>query len=280
MDEMKRSGAFALVGPGRAGATIALALRRRGWVALAVAGRSPERESTVQAASLLDAAIVPVEHVGRDAQLVVVATPDDVIRDAALALAPSLLPDALVVHLSGARGLGEFAALAARRPDVRVGVMHPLQSLPSPELGVARLQGSWCAVAGAPEVTELAVSLGMRPFSVADPHRATYHAAATVASNHLVALLGQVERIAEASGVPFEAFLPLVRATLDNVAALGPAGALTGPVARGDVGTVLQHLDAIPVEERAAYRALADAARGLLGGDNSALRSLLEEAPA
>ncbi len=70
-----------------------------------------------------------------------------------------------------------------------------------------------------------------------------------------MALLGQVERLAGDADVPLVAFEPLVRATLDHVFALGPAAALTGPVARGDVETVGRHLDAIPAEERRAYRA-------------------------
>jgi predicted short-subunit dehydrogenase-like oxidoreductase (DUF2520 family) len=86
-----------------------------------------------------------------------------------------------------------------------------------------------------------------------------------VASNHLVALLGQVERLAADAGVPFDAFLPLVRATLDNVDELGPARALTGPVARGDRGTIARHLDALDEDEVDAYLALAREAARLAG---------------
>ena len=82
------------------------------------------------------------------------------------------------------------------RPDVRVGAMHPLQTFPSASIGVERLRGAWAAVAGDPQTSELATALGMRPFELPDSERAQYHAAAVVASNHLVALLGQVERLA------------------------------------------------------------------------------------
>ncbi len=104
-----------------------------------------------------------------------------------------------------------------------------------------------------------------RWFSVADADRATYHAAAAVASNHLVALLGQAARLAEGIGVPPEAYLDLARATLDNVASLGPSAALTGPAARCDWETVARHLAAIAEDERPAYRALAAAAARLAG---------------
>ena len=107
--------------------------------------------------------------------------------------------------------------------------------------------------------------LGGKAFEVADAHRAAYHAAAVVASNHLVALLGQAERIGATAGVPLAAFLDLVRSTVDNVAELGPAAALTGPASRGDEATIQRHLEAIEPAERAAYETLAQEARRLAG---------------
>jgi predicted short-subunit dehydrogenase-like oxidoreductase (DUF2520 family) len=101
-------------------------------------------------------------------------------------------------------------------------------------------------------------------FEVEDENRAAYHAAASIAANHLVALMGQVQRVGFAAGVPFEAYLDLARAALDDVADLGPVAALTGPVARGDEATVRRHLKALPPAERKAYRAMADAARTLV----------------
>ncbi|MBA2326613.1 MAG: DUF2520 domain-containing protein [Actinobacteria bacterium] len=269
-------GRLAIVGPGRAGTALSLALVARGWTVTAVAGRSPEAESTRRVAVALDARPVPASDAGRDADLVIVATPDTAIAGAAAGLAPSLREGALVLHLSGARTLHEFDDLLLARPEVAVGSLHPLQSLPSGEVGRARLPGSWCAIDGPDSVERIALTLGMRPFRVDAADRMRYHATACVASNHLVALLGQVERLAADAGVPFEAFLPLVRATLDNVDDLGTAGALTGPVARGDAATVAAHLDVLPAEERAAYRALAEAALRLAGReDHAELQSLL-----
>ena len=268
--------AFALVGPGRAGTTLAVALAARGWTPIAVAGRAPDSPSVLEAADLLDAPACDISVAAADADLVIIATPDAAIGDTACALAPSLRAGALVIHLSGACTLDELHKLRVARPDVELGSLHPLQSLPSAQIGVGRLPGSWCAVDGPPGVELLAVSLGMRPFRVRDADRVTYHAAATVASNHLVALLGQAARLADAAGVPPDALLPLVRATLDNVEALGPRAALTGPVARGDIDTVQRHLDALSDDEQAAYRALAEQARRLSGRDDPALRLALE----
>ena len=269
MDATSPSRAFALVGPGRAGTAVALALAGRGWRPVAVAGQSLDAPSTRAVAARLGAPAVEVADAGREADVVIVATPDAAIAAAAVTLAPALWAGALVVHLSGASTLHELDGVLLARPDVEVGSLHPLQSLPSADVGRDRLAGSWCAVDGSPRVEKLARTLGMRPFRVDAADRVRYHAAACVASNHLVALLGQVERLAAYAGVPFEAFLPLVRGTVENVDELGPNAALTGPVARGDHETVAHHLDALPEEERETYRALVLEAERLAAHDKA-----------
>lgn len=276
MEDVK-PGTIALIGPGRAGITITLALVARGWEVVAVAGRAPDAPSTLAAAACLDAPASLVSEAGHAASLVVVATPDAAIEGAARGAAASLEPGALVVHLAGSRGLEVFDPLRAARPDVRLGALHPLQSFPSVTAGLDRLPGTWAAIAGDPEVETLAHVLELRPFALADPERARYHATAVVASNHLVALLGQVERMARACGVPFEAFAPLARASLDNAFRLGPSAALTGPVARGDLSTVERHLAQMDAGERDAYRALAREAARLVDRRHSALERLLDD---
>jgi predicted short-subunit dehydrogenase-like oxidoreductase (DUF2520 family) len=164
----------------------------------------------------------------------------------------------VVAHMAGSLGLDVLAGHA------KTGSLHPLVPLPNAELGARRLTShAWFAVAGDPLVTEAVVALGGHPLTVDDDHRVAYHAAAVVASNHLVALLAQSERIAASAGLPLEAYLDLVRATVDNVAALGPRDALTGPAARGDEVTIARHLRALPDDERALYEALSEACRRL-----------------
>jgi predicted short-subunit dehydrogenase-like oxidoreductase (DUF2520 family) len=282
--------AFALVGPGRAGTAVALALAARGWRPVAVAGRALDTSSTRTVAARLAAPAVEVADAGRDADVVIIATPDAAIANAATTLTPALRPGALVIHLSGASTLHELDGVLLARPDVEVGSLHPLQSLPSADVGRRRLAGSWCAVDGSPTVEKIALTLGMRPFRLdaadrggggfadrrrkagacdGDKMRVRYHAAACVASNHLVALLGQVERLAAHAGVPFEALLPLVRGTVENIDELGPAAALTGPVARGDHDTLARHVDSLPADERETYQALVREARRLAGQSES-----------
>jgi len=232
---------FRIVGPGRAGESLGRALARAGWARHGDLRRGDDPAGAC-----------------RGVDLVVLATPDAAIAEVAAAVEPD--PTTVVAHLAGSLGLDVLAT------HPRPAALHPLVSLPSPDLGATRLAaGAWFAVAGDPLVQRAADDLGGRWFEVADVDRATYHAAAAVASNHLVALLGQVERLASGIGVPPEAYLDLARASLDNVAALGPAAALTGPVARGDWATVARHLDALPADERPAYLALAEAAARLAG---------------
>jgi predicted short-subunit dehydrogenase-like oxidoreductase (DUF2520 family) len=99
------------------------------------------------------------------------------------------------------------------------------------------------------------IALQGQPIVVADDRRATYHAAACMAANHLVGLLGQVQRVAESAGLPLEAFLPLARGALDDVALLGPADALTGPASRGDLVTVERHRAVLDRAELPGYDA-------------------------
>jgi predicted short-subunit dehydrogenase-like oxidoreductase (DUF2520 family) len=163
----------------------------------------------------------------------------------------------VVAHLAGSLGLDVLA------PHQRRAAIHPLRSIPTPDTD---LSGAWFAVAGDPIAERVVADLDGHVVVVADDHRDSYHAAACIASNHLVALLGQVERVAAAAGVPLAAYLDLVRQTVGNVVVLGPAGALTGPVRRGDEATVARHLAALDPAERPAYEALAAAARTLMAG--------------
>jgi predicted short-subunit dehydrogenase-like oxidoreductase (DUF2520 family) len=110
-------------------------------------------------------------------------------------------------------------------------------------------------------IESVIAALGGQSFVVHDDHRVAYHAAAAIASNHVVALLGSAERVAASAGVPLEAYLELVRATIDNIEDLGVVDALTGPVARGDWETVARHREAIDPSELALYDALVEAAR-------------------
>lgn len=232
-----------VIGDGRAGGSLAGALRSLGWRVDGPLGRDFDPES-----------------VAANTKALVLAVPDSEVSAVASRIRPG---DAVLMHMAGSLGLD------ALRPHHGVASVHPLVALSDPESGAGALRGAWFATAGDNATSktaadEMVVALDGRSVTVADEDRVAYHAAAAIASNHLVALLGQVERIAAEIGVPVEAYLDLARGALDNVAARGVAAALTGPVARGDWATVAAHLDAIPDGERPAYATLADAARRLV----------------
>lgn len=229
-----------IIGPGRAGTSLQRALVRAHWPVEPLVGREDEVASAAE-----------------DVDLVVIATPDAAIAEVAAAIDPC--PGAVVAHLSGSLGLAPLAGHGRRA------VLHPLVALPDPERGADRLVGAWFGLSseGDSLVEEVVDELHGRIVRVAEADWPRYHAAAVIASNHVVALLGQVERVATSIHAPLEAYLDLARGALADVAALGPAAALTGPVRRGDLATVDRHLAALPPDERPAYRALAQEAARL-----------------
>jgi predicted short-subunit dehydrogenase-like oxidoreductase (DUF2520 family) len=229
-----------IVGPGRAGGSLAGALAAVGWDVTLV-GRDGDiaRSST-------------------DADLVVLAVPDAAVADVAATVEVDGV--AVIAHLAGSLGLAPLSG------HVRKAVLHPLVSLPDPEIGAARLRsGAWFGLAfeGDQLAAEVVAELGGRAITVHEGDWVRYHAAAAIASNHLVGLLGQVERLAGSIGVPLGAYLDLAGGSLANVVERGPAAALTGPVARGDWSTVERHLASLPEDEQAAYRAGVDLCRRL-----------------
>lgn len=256
----------AVVGAGRVGTALGVLLREAGHILTAVAGRDATR---ARAESFLPGVrVVGAREAARDAELVVVAVPDDAVAEVVAELAAGCRPGSWVLHCSGALGLEVLDA--ARRVGARRLAVHPLQTFPDVRRALEDLPGCAAAITADDEegyaVGEaIAHDLGARPFRLPDEARPLYHAAAVLASNDLVALSGLAAGAFEVAGVPDvrSAMLPLQRATVDNVGRLGPAAALTGPVVRGDVGTVdrnLAALDARLPEAVAAYVVLARAA--------------------
>ena len=172
----------------------------------------------------------------RDVDAVLLCVPDDQIAAAAAGIAPG----PLVGHCSGATGLDVLAPHEAFS-------LHPLMTVTAHGADFA---GAGAAIAGSTPralavARTLAGALGLDAAQVADADRATYHAAASIASNFLVTLEGMAERLAAQAGLSRAQLVPLVRATVENWAALGARDALTGPVARGDEGTVARQRDAV-----------------------------------
>lgn len=238
-----------VVGPGRAGLALGIAARAAGHSIVTVVART--RESARHGAALLEAEARGVGDGLAAADLVIVAVRDGAIAEVAAGLATAPLGSGAAVHLSGLASVSELEALAVG--GTAVGSFHPLQTLPSPEAGAAALRGAWVGITAADPtlgdtLRHLAVSLGAHPFHLAEQQKATYHAAAAAAANFPLAALVMAHDLFDAAGVPFEAAQPLVEAVVANAFAMGPRSALTGPVARGDVATVREQLDAVAAE--------------------------------
>jgi predicted short-subunit dehydrogenase-like oxidoreductase (DUF2520 family) len=225
---------------------------------------------------LVEAHFYPYEraHEGaRRAQLVVLGVPDDLIAEvcAQLAERQAFQPGRHVVHLSGSVGLDALSSAQALGAEVLS--LHPLQSFPDVEEGIARLPGSSIAVTAASDAgfaygESLARDAGGVPFRIADEVKPLYHAAAVFCSNYLVVVEGMAEHLFRLAGMkePLPSFQPLARTAFESTFAKGPEAALTGPAARGDAGTIARNLAALAErvpEAVPAYVTLARVAASL-----------------
>src|SRR2546426_5018539 len=255
--------AVGIIGPGRAGLGLGLALARAGYVARLYGRRKqaiPDPlELTVGAA---DAPPPPAWLA--QAGAVIFAVRADATRPLAEALARggAVRSEHVVLHLSGAPGQEALGPLVPS--PAALGALHPLQTIAEPERAPERLRGAWAAVEGRRRGVQaaegLAQELGMRRFRIASRAKAIYHAGAVFASNSLVVVEAVAQRLLRHAGLSdaeaWQALRPLVEGTLENLTRQEPAAALTGPAARGDEETIRRHLDVLTRDDAALYRAL------------------------
>ncbi|HEV2132134.1 MAG TPA: Rossmann-like and DUF2520 domain-containing protein [Longimicrobiaceae bacterium] len=289
-----------IVGPGRMGLALGGLLHQaRAVASLTYLGRRPAppphalfEGDSPPARYLPD--LLALASLHPDPTGVLLAVPDAAVEEVAARLAESELPPGIpVLHLSGTLELEVLAPLA--RVGYSVGVLHPLAAVADPVEGAQRLRGAWFGIEG----EGAALALAERIVHAAEGHalrlqpsmRPLYHAAAVFASNYLVALLGVAERLMARAGVSQAearaALTQLAAGALAGVAERGPAAALTGPIARGDAGTVRLHLARLSGDERLLYSVLAGETLSLAresreGGVDPALahiEELLEEKP-
>ena len=250
-----------VIGTGRVGSVLGAALARAGHRVVAASGLSDA--SLARAARLLPGVpLLPADEVAGRAGLLLLAVPDDALAPlvAGLAATGAVAVGALVVHVSGRHGLAVLEP-ATRRGALPL-ALHPVLPFTGTEVDLARLSGASFGVT-TPDVLRpvgeaLVLEMGGEPVWVAEQLRPLWHAALSHGANHLVTLVASAADLLRAAGAqdPAAVLAPLLGAALDGALRGGDA-TLTGPVSRGDAGTVAAHRAALPDDARPAYAALA-----------------------
>ncbi len=236
-----------IIGAGRAGSVLGRSLHDAGYSVVAVASRSAS-SARLLAESIPGADEKPnPQAVANVADLVLLSVPDDAIVDVCKSV--RWREDQTAIHCSGAGSLDLLSH--ASQCGAEAGTFHPLQTFAEVQPGIANLPGSTFAIEASSDrlrgtLAQMARDLGGRPLVLAPGDKILYHASAVMLSNYFVALADAASSLwsqfgsDQAESLP--ALLPLARGTVANLASAGLPGALTGPIARGDIGTVLDHL--------------------------------------
>lgn len=251
-----------VIGSGRVGAVLGAALRRVGHHLIGVTARTDL--SRVRAEALLPGVpIRPMDEIAVDCDLLLLTVSDDALPGVVAQVAESVHAGQYVAHTAGRYGIGvlEPVAQAGAIPLA----LHPAMTFTGTSLDLGRLEDCPFAVTAPeqalPVAESLVIEMGGDPIVVDEESRLVYHAALAHGANHLVTLVAETRELLGLAGVaePERLVAPLLRAALDNALREGDA-ALTGPIARGDAGTLAEHLEdlgEVAPEIAETYRALA-----------------------
>ena len=281
-----------IVGAGAVGTALGVALSRADWPVAAVASRDEARRERFR--SLVPGArgFAEANALLDEVELIVLAVPDDVIPGLAGSL--HMYSGQAMIHTSGA--LGAEVLEPAMAAGTQVGAFHPLVAFADTERAVAAFRGATIAVEGDEELAallaDMAEAIGATAVRLLPGTKAAYHAAAVLAAGGFVALLDAIAELGKVAGLDeagsLRVYGGLIEQTLGNAKALGISRALTGPMTRGDVGTLRRHLaalashapDALPLYLAAAEREIAIAeTRGSIGPDVAESMRLVLAAP-
>ena len=260
--------ALSIIGPGRVGIAIGVLAARAGYPVVALGGR--HRERTIQEARRIGEYVraCGIMEAAKCANLVFITVTDDAIEPVCSEIADqnAFNQNSIVVHCSGA--LSSDILFSARDScQCSVASMHPLQTFPTVDAACERLQGIYCFCEGdkegLPVIESLAKRIGLIPVRICSSSKVLYHAAAVFACNYLVALMDAAIENANLAKIyhtiAWSEFAPLVVSTIENISEIGPAQALTGPIARGDDGTIGEHIKKLELAEpslASMYRAM------------------------
>jgi predicted short-subunit dehydrogenase-like oxidoreductase (DUF2520 family) len=238
-----------IVGAGAVGTALGVALTRAGWPIHAVASRDAGRRERFRSLVEVTRVFADPEPILDEVELIILAVPDDVVGPLAASL--RMYGGQAMIHTSGA--LGAEVLMPAMAAGTQIGAFHPLVAFADTERAVQALHGATIAIEGddqlAAMLADMAEAIGASPVRLAPGSKAAYHAAAVLAAGGVIALLDAIAELGRVAGLDEAGSLaiygPLIEGTLGNARALGIRAALTGPMTRGDVGTLESHLTAL-----------------------------------
>jgi predicted short-subunit dehydrogenase-like oxidoreductase (DUF2520 family) len=238
-----------IIGAGAVGTALGVALTRGGWPVHAVASRDSGRRERFRSLVEVGRVFADPEPILDEVELIILAVPDDVV--APLAASLRMYSGQAMIHTSGA--LGAEVLEPAMAAGTQIGAFHPLVAFADTERAVQALHSATVAIEGddqlAAMLADMAEAIGARPVRLAPGSKAAYHAAAVLAAGGFVALLDAIAELGRVAGLDEAGSLaiygPLIEGTLGNARALGIRAALTGPMTRGDLGTLRAHLETV-----------------------------------
>lgn len=241
---------IAIIGAGKVGSALAIVLQNAGHLIVGVASRTQSAAEILAVRVGAVSAGIEIKQAVRQAEVILITTPDREIAAVVEALLKedAMQPGQFVFHVCGSQSAETLAAV--RDAGAIIGSMHPLQSFSTIEGSTASIPGTYFAIDGDAAAMvaakQMIADIGGQSFVIPSAQRALYHAAACMASNYTVAVIHSAVQMFKALGITeaeaIAALSPILRGTFANMIREGTVNALTGPIVRGDVGTIEKHL--------------------------------------
>lgn len=250
--------AISIIGPGKVGIAIGVLAARVGYPVVAVGGRDKER--AVKAARRIGKHVraCTISEAAQCANLIFITVTDGAIEQVCCEIANqgAFNQRSIVAHCSGTLS-SDVLSSARNACQCSVASMHPLQTFPTIDSAVKRLEDTYCFYEGdedsLPVIENLAIRIGLKPTQISISSKVLYHTAAVFACNYLIALMDAAMELTQLvqidRSIAWSAFEPLVVSTIKNIAETGTSGALTGPIARGDIETIAGHIEKLELVE-------------------------------
>lgn len=243
-----------IIGPGKVGTTLGILAKKSSRYNVIVGGRNPEKARAAAEQIDRDTKFCGIDEAASESDIVLLTVPDDCIETISNELAEngSFSDKTIVAHCSGALSSDVLHA-AYQKCGSSIASMHPLQTFPDIESALTNVSGTFCYYEGSSSalaiLKEFIIDIGFNPVAIDKKSKVLYHATAVFACNYLSSLMDAALETGMLAGIDkdimWKSLSPLVHATISNIEKNGPEAALTGPIARGDINTVMNHLKSL-----------------------------------